>query len=123
MDQRQRLVPLCRTMITISSLLIIVYDNSNSNNDYNFNDEDQADDEEIGVHCKQSSIPGGAAGPRTGATCRSMHCAADQLVAMTMMRTVIMMMMMISLSQNFKDRHQSQHHFYLKGSVLSDKGQ
>ena len=55
---------------------------------------------------------------------RSMHCAADQLVAMTMMRTMIMMMMMmISLSQSFKDRHQSQHHFYLKGSVLSDKVQ
>ena len=34
---------------------------------------------------------------------RSMHCAADQLVAMTMMRTMIMMMMMmILLSQSFK---------------------
>ena len=85
MDQRHRLVPLCRTMITISSLLIIVYDNSNSNNDYNFNDKDQADDEEIGVHCNQSSIPGRAAGPRTGATylsvnalcCRSIGCDDD----------------------------------------------
>ena len=55
---------------------------------------------------------------------RSMHCAADQLVAMTMMRTMIMMMMMmILLSHSLKNRHQSQHHFYLKGSVLSDKVQ
>ena len=62
-------------MITISSLLIIFYDNNNSNNDYNSNYEDQADDEEISVHCNQSSIPGGAAGPgpRTGATCRSVN--------------------------------------------------
>ena len=55
---------------------------------------------------------------------RSMHCAADQLVAMTMMRTmIVMMMMMISLSQSFKDRHQSHHHFYLKvwqSSITSD---
>ena len=120
MGQRHRLVRLCRTMITISSLLIIFHYNNNSNNDYNSNDEDQADDEEIGVHCNQSSIPGRAAGPRTGATCRSMHCAADQLVAMTMMMTMIMMMMM---SHSFRDRHQSQHHFCLKGSVLCDKGQ
>ena len=68
-----RLLPLCRTIITISSLLIIFHDNNNSNNDYNSNDEDQADDEEIGVQCNQSSIPGGAAGPRTGATCRSVN--------------------------------------------------
>ena len=73
MDQRQRLVPLCRTMITISSLLIIFHYNNNSDNDYNSNDDDQADDEEIGVHCNQSSIPGRAAGPRTGATCRSVN--------------------------------------------------
>ena len=58
----------------------------------------------------EQALPGG----------RSMHCAADQLVAMTMMMTMIMMMMM---SHSFRDRHQSQHHFCLKGSVLSDKGQ
>ena len=118
MGQRHRLVPLCRTMITISSLLIMFHYNNNSNNDYNSNYEDQADDEEISVHCNQSSIPGGAAGPvleQALPVGRSMHCAADQLVAMTMMRTmIVMMMMMISLSQSFKDRHQSHHHFYLK---------
>ena len=68
-----RLLPLCRTIITISSLLIIFHYNNNSDNDYNSNDDDQADDEEIGVHCNQSSIPGRAAGPRTGATCRSVN--------------------------------------------------
>ena len=75
------------------------------------------------VHCNQSSLPGGAAGPRREQALpvgRSMHCAADQLVAMTMMMTMIMMMMM---SHSFRDRHQSQHHFYLKGSALSEKGQ
>ena len=124
-SQRHILVPLCRTMNTISSLLIIFHYNNSSNNDYNpMMRIKLMRRRSVYIAISRPSQAGRPVPEQALPVGRSMHCAADQLVAMTMIRTMIMMMMMmILLSHSLKNRHQSQHHFYLKGSVLSDKVQ